>query len=166
MVFFWWPGLDADIVKLAADCEMCQRNAPMPVQEPVHHWAYPNAAFERIHLDYAEFNSLYYLVLVDAYSKWIDVFELGHSATATQTVNCLLRFISTFGLPKVIVTDNGPQFVSHEFALFCQQNAIHHHRTPPYHPASNGQCERIVQEVKKCLKYTIRHTVHCVQWYV
>ena len=149
---FWWPGLDADIVKLAVDCEMCQRNAPMPVQEPVHHWAYPNAAFERIHLDYAEFNSLYYLVLVDAYSKWIDVFELGHSATATQTVNCLLRFISTFGLPKVIVTDNGPQFVSHEFALFCQQNAIHHHRTPPYHPASNGQCERIVQEVKKCLK--------------
>ena len=37
--------------------------------------------FERVHLDYAEYEGEYYLVLVDAFSKRIDIFELGQSAT-------------------------------------------------------------------------------------
>ncbi|XP_065188042.1 uncharacterized protein K02A2.6-like [Sycon ciliatum] len=160
---FWWPGLDADIERLAADCSLCQESSNLPRKDSVHHWAYPNAAFERVHLDFAEFESQQFLVIVDAFSKWIDVYELGSSATTTKTVNCLLRFISTFGIPRVLVSDNGPQFASGEFAAFCAQNGIKHHRTPPYHPASNGQCERMVQELKKALRARPHHVSVCVQ---
>ena len=149
---FWWPGLDQDIGNLVATCGECQVNANRPTKEDTHHWAYPNAPFERVHLDYAEYEEKHFLVLVDAFSKWIDVFELGSSATTTKSIYHLLRFIANFGLPRVLVTDNGPQFVSHEFREFCRQNGIEHQRTPPYHPSSNGQCERMVQELKKALK--------------
>ena len=85
------------------------------------------------------------------------------SATTTKTVNRLLRFISTFGIPTVLVSDNGPQFASGKFATFCGQNDIQHHRTPPYHPASNGQCERMVQELQKALRARPHHVYVCVQ---
>ena len=159
----WWPGLDSDIEALVAGCQQCQQNAKLPNKEAVHHWSYPNQAFERVHIDYAEYQSQYFLLLIDAYSKWIEVFELGNSATTTKTVNCLLRFIATHGIPRLIVSDNGPQFTSKEFSVFCKQNGISHKTTPPYHPASNGQVERLVQELKKSLRNRPRSVPVSVQ---
>ena len=100
------------------------------------------------------------MVLVDAFSKWIDVFELGQSVTTVRTINHLLRFISIFDLSSVLVTDNGLQFMSNEFRELCLQNGIEHKRTPSYHPASNGQCECIVQELKKAPCIKASWTVH------
>ena len=90
---FWWPGLDQDIVDLFAECSECQRHANRSAKEDGHNWAYPNAAFERVHLDYAEYEGEYYLVVVDAFSKWIDVFELGQSAAYEifLELTCLVR---------------------------------------------------------------------------
>ena len=59
------------------------------------------------------------------------------------------RTFATHGIPYCMVTDNGPQFLSEEFR---RSNGIHHQRTPPYHPSTNGQVERMVQELKKSLK--------------
>ena len=56
------------------------------------------------------------------------------------------------GLPEVIVTDNGPSFVSEEFETFLRNNGIQHKKTPPYHPSSNGLAERAVQIFKRGMK--------------
>ena len=42
------------------------------------------------------------------------------------------------GLPQQLVSDNGPQFVSDQFAQFLKQNGIKHFRSSPYHPSTNG----------------------------
>ena len=150
--FFYWPNLSEDIASTCSSCDICQQNASLPAKEPVHPWVYPSRPFERVHLDFAEFEHRFYLVFVDAYSKWIEVSDLGRDMSTSKTIHCLLEIISRFGIPHMFVTDNGPQFTSGEFALFCGQNGIVHKRTPPYHPASNGQAERIVQELKKSLR--------------
>lgn len=56
------------------------------------------------------------------------------------------------GLPDTLVTDNGMTFTSELFGEFMQQNDIHHIRTAPFHPASNGLAECAVQTVKEGLK--------------
>ena len=92
-----------------------------------------------------------FLVVVDAHSKWPEVREL-RVTTAAKTIEVLRQLFSAYGLPEQLVTDNGPQFTSEEFALFAKQNGIKHIRTSPYHPASNGAAERLVQTFKQAMK--------------
>ena len=54
--------------------------------------------------------------------------------------------------PTTLVSDNGPQFTSSEFASKMSKWKIKHILTPPYHPASNGLAERGVGIVKDKLK--------------
>ena len=150
--FIWWPGLDADIALLCASCDVCREHSKLPPKDIQHQWVYPSRPFERIHIDFAEHDQKFYLLAVDAYSKWLEVYELGRASAASKTISCLLKLISKFGIPQFLVSDNGPQFTSEEFATFCVPNGIVHKRAPPYHPASNGQVERMVQELKRSLK--------------
>jgi len=105
---------------------------------------------QRLHIDFAEIDNLQVLVMIDSHSKWIEAIPM-HSATTNTTVNALRVFFASFGLPEQIVSDNGPQFASKEFELFCVNNGIKHTCTPPYHPASNGAAERAVQVVKMAM---------------
>ena len=92
-----------------------------------------------------------FLILIEAHTKWIEAKPLS-SITSTSTIQCLRTIFSTFGLPEVIVTDNGPSFVSEEFETFLRNNGIQHKKTPPYHPSSNGLDERAVQIFKRGMK--------------
>ena len=74
------------------------------------------------------------------------------STTASRTIDELRKLFSSYGLPEQIVTDNGPQFVSEEFATFAKLNGIKHIKSAPYHPPTNGAVERLVQTFKKAMK--------------
>ncbi|XP_062514748.1 uncharacterized protein K02A2.6-like [Corticium candelabrum] len=151
--FVWWVNLDKDIEELVKTCEQCQNARHRPsTTNPPHPWLYPNRPWERVHCDLAEFGGRQYFVMMDAYSKWPDIYDLGTSASTTKVIDALRRSFSSNGLPERLVSDNGPQFISLEFRDFVQSNGIRHQLTPPYHPASNGQAERLVQELKKSLR--------------
>ncbi|KAJ8357039.1 hypothetical protein SKAU_G00198330 [Synaphobranchus kaupii] len=92
-----------------------------------------------------------FLVVVDAHSKWPEVKLMG-STTTSKTIQALRGLFSRHGLPEVLVSDNGPQFISSEFATFLQESGVKHLRSAPFHPATNGQAERFVQTLKRSLK--------------
>ena len=85
-----------------------------------------------------------YLVVVDAYSKWMDV-QLMHSITAAKSIEVLRVIFSTHGLPQKVVTDNEPTFTSSEFLEFMATNGIKLIHSAPYHPSTNGLAEHAVQ---------------------
>ena len=92
----------------------------------------------------------YFLILVDALSNWPEVAFMSNPTTE-GIIRFLRSVFSREGLPRTVVTDNGPQFTSDAFTKFCRQNGIDHVRTPPYHPSSNGEAERMVKTLKKTL---------------
>lgn len=59
-----------------------------------------------------------------------------------------------YGLPQILVSDNGPQFTAKEFEECMKANGVHHMhmRGAPYHPATNGEAEPLVQTFKQSLK--------------
>ena len=71
---------------------------------------------------------------------------------ASTLIQQLTRIIGVFGLPDVLMTDNGSPFTSFDFSSWCNNNSIRLVHSPAWHPPSNGAAERMVQESKKFLK--------------
>ena len=95
-----------------------------------------------------------FLIIADAYSKWIDV-HVFNSSTSVMTINKLRSTFATHGLPEICVTDNGSCFVNEEFQCFMKKNGIRHIISAPYHLSTNGLAERTVQTVKSFFKEII-----------
>ena len=92
-----------------------------------------------------------FLVVVDAYSKWLEVIPMT-TTSAGKTIALLRQLFARYGLPQILVSDNGPQFTTKEFEECMRANGVHHMRGAPYHPATNGEAERFVQTFKQSLK--------------
>jgi len=147
--YTWWPKMDADIESVVKKCDVCQQSRPSPPSAPLHPWEWPAEPWSRLHLDFAgPFLKGMFLVVVDAHSKWLDVRPMT-SITSAKTIEQLRIMFSTHGLPKKVVTDNGPSFTSAEFKQFMKENDIIHITSAPYHPSSNGLAERAVQTFKR-----------------
>ena len=72
----WWPGIDKDIEQTVHNCQPCQQNQKAPAQSPLHSWEWPTQPWMRLHIDHiGPFLRKYFLVVVDAHSKWIEVVQ-------------------------------------------------------------------------------------------
>lgn len=148
----FWPNIDADIQQLVRQCGICAMAAKSPAHHQPQPWPRADGPWKRIHLDYAgPLDGLYYLVAVDSFSKWPEIFAT-RSTTSAATIRFLFEMFARFGIPETIITDNGSQFCSGEFKEMCDKLGIIHIRTAPYHPQSNGQAERFVDTLKRSLK--------------
>ena len=157
--YMWWPGISRDLEQRVHSCPQCQQSRNVPPPAPLHPWEWPSEPWARLHLDFAgPFQGRMFLVLVDAYTKWLEVIPMS-STTSAATVEKLRYIFAVHGLPQRIVTDNGPQFTSQEIAEFLERNGVVHVRVAPYHPSSNGLVERAVQTFKCGLLRTRRGTL-------
>lgn len=99
------------------------------------------------------------MIVVDAHSKWLEVFETS-STSAQQTVNHLRDLFAWFGLPESVHSGNGPPFNSSEFVKFLEHNGVRHTTSAPYHAQSNGQADNSVKYAKSKLKCAFRENVN------
>jgi RNase H-like domain found in reverse transcriptase/Integrase core domain/Integrase zinc binding domain/Reverse transcriptase (RNA-dependent DNA polymerase) len=144
----FWPGISNDIDRYVKTCEQCAIASKTPIKCELKSWPTPTAPWSRIHIDFAgPINGFSYLVIVDAYSNWPEIFKTTSTTTA-RTTQMLDEAFARHGLPDTLVSDNGPQFISTEFKSFCNKNGIEHIRTAPYHPQSNGRAEKFVDLLK------------------
>ncbi|KAL5475687.1 hypothetical protein EMCRGX_G006136 [Ephydatia muelleri] len=150
--YVWWPSIDKEVEEFVKKCSACQQNRPREPETLLYSWCAPTEPWSRIHVDYAgPFDGCFWLVAIDAFSKWLEI-KPQTSTTSAITIKSLREMFSRFGLPKMIVSDNGPQFSSQEFREFCESNNVIHVRTTPYHPKSNGLAERAVRTFKERYK--------------
>lgn len=149
--YIWWPNIDSDVEKEIGNCEQCQKFRKAPEKCEVIPWDYPIHTWERIHIDFlGPIGNKTFLIIIDAYSKWIEVFQM-RTMTTQETITRLRETFARFGIPTTIVSDNGRQLVSEEFKMFVRKNNIVHKTTSPYHPATNGAAENAVRTIKNFL---------------
>ena len=108
----------------------------------------PSWSCERVHLDIlgpinprSKSGATYILVMVDQFTKWVELAALPAQNAELTAKAFLKHFIKNFGCPLEVHTDQGKNFQSDLFTAFCKLLEISKTRTTPYHPSSNGQCE-------------------------
>lgn len=153
--YFWWPKIDQEIENEIQNCRACRLCQPSPSKNILIPWNVCNRPWERIHVDFlGPVENKMYFIILDAFSKWVEVFPMS-SMTSANTIICLRQVFARFGLPDTLVSDNGPQLVSEEFAVFLKQNGIIHKKSTPGHPATNGAAENAVRSFKTAMAKAI-----------
>ena len=148
--FVFWPGMTANITDKISRCSTCQSHRNNIHHEPLISHQIPNIPFYKIGADLFEVEHEHYLLIVDYYSKYPEVVKLT-STTSKQIIEKLQEVFARFGIPKTVVTDNGPQFKSLEYSTFAKNFGFEAVYSSPQYPQSNGQIERCVQTIKRMI---------------
>ncbi|KAA3677052.1 uncharacterized protein DEA37_0001247 [Paragonimus westermani] len=154
----YWPKMKEDVTTYVLACQQCQllksdnRGAqqplqPIPVSEIGELWSmdlmgpFPLSAR----------GNQYVLVMTEHFTRWIEATGVPDQKASTVGDMVMKHIVANHGVPKAILTDQGPCFESDEFRTRMQQLGIKRIRTTPYHPQTNGLTERNNRTVKEWL---------------
>ncbi len=88
------------------------------------------------------------LVVIDRFSKSCRLLPLKGLPTAMETAEVMFNHVFRYyGIPEDIVSDRGPQFISRVWRAFFSLLGVTISLSSGYHPQSNGQMERKIQEI-------------------
>ena len=103
----------------------------------------------------SSFGNLYILLVVDYVSKWVEAITCSRNDANTVVGFIQRNILSRFGVPRIIISDEGIHFANKVFAKLMSRYGIRHIMGLDYHPHSNGQAEISNKEIKKILEKTV-----------
>ena len=146
----WWPGLSAQLEKVVKNCRECCREQ-LQRAEPLMPSVLPELPFQKVGTDLFEWEKRTYLLLVDYYSRYIEIALLSRP-TAAEVITHLKSIFARHGIPELVMSDNGPQYSCDAFSEFAREYQFRHLTSSPLYPQSNGETERAVKTIKGLLK--------------
>lgn len=111
----------------------------------------PTRPWEAVSTDLFTWNGEEYLLVVDSYSHYIEIAKLSNTSSKMVVMHTKSIF-ARHGIPKMVKSDNGPQYSSQEYKKFSDEWGFKHITTSPYHPQANSLAEKSVQIMKQLLK--------------
>ena len=171
---FFWPGMVAEVNRWTASCDICQRTsdkgrvrpAPM-VPLPVIGEPFARCAIDLVGpiIPASAGGYRYILVLTDFATKWPEAVPL-KSISTEAVADALLGIFTRLGVPKEVLSDKGSQFTGNLMKEVFRLMSIKGLHTTPYHPQTNGACERLNGTLKKMLKKVSAEQPHLWHRYI
>ncbi|SJL00843.1 uncharacterized protein ARMOST_04157 [Armillaria ostoyae] len=162
---YWWPKMKKDVETYVAGCETCQRTKSntQAKSAPLHPNAIPTEPWTHISVDMVTglpdsngHDAL--LVVVDQFSKAIVLVPCNVELSTEGWARILRDHIyARHGMPQVVISDQGPQFVSKFMKELYRMLDITQNASTAFHPQTDGQTERVNQEVEKYLRIFINY---------
>lgn len=142
----WWPTLNGELEQLILGCAECA-STRVQRSEPMISTLTPSRPWQRVGIDLFELKRRNYILIVDYYSRFPEVVSLSSTSPLSAiaaTKSCFARF----GIPNVVVSENGPQFSFKRFATFASGYGFQYATSSPKYPQANGEAERMVRTLK------------------
>jgi len=157
---FYWPHMLKDVTHYCKSCDICQREGkgrkipPAPlVSVPVMSEPWTKVTIDIVGPLPAcpKSGNRFILTSIDLATHYPEAIPL-QQHTAEEVAKALSQIFSHFGFPDEILSDQGTEFTSELMQLFTYQFGIMQIRCSPYHPESNGSCERFHRTLKSMLR--------------
>ena len=145
----WFHRMNNMVERKTTSYGACQIATPRTTREPLQMSPLPASPWREVSVDFKQLSSCEYLVVITVdYSRY-PVVELVRSTSASTVIPQLDKTFSTFGIPEIVRSDNGPPFNGREFREFAQTLGFKHRKVIPLWPRANGQVERFMRTIKK-----------------
>ena len=155
---FYWVNCRRDVEDWCRSCTICGASKGPRVRTRGQMQQYNvGQPFERIAIDVAgpfpesAQGNKYVMVVIDYFSKWPEVYAIPNQETVTVANMLVDNWISRFGVPLELHSDQGRNFESNVFQEVCTTLGIHKTRTTPLHPQSDGMVERFNRTLEQHL---------------
>ena len=162
---YWWPRINADVSRYVEGCQTCQRVKPrrMAIAAPLSPNEIPTRPWEIVSVDIIGplpesngFDAI--LVFVDRFSKKIEALPCNKEITSLGVAEMYRDHpFKHHGLPRKFISDRGPQFVSKFMTELCKLIGVDRNPSTAFHPQTDGQTERINQEIEQYLRIFVNH---------
>ena len=141
----YWSGYKTDITDWCRQCSACQKrkNPQRKFRAPMKQYQV-GLPMERVAIDIlgplpeSYQGNKYIMIVTDYFTRWTEAFAIPNQKASTIACTLVSQFISRFGIPRQIHTDQGTQFESYLFQDLCRLLDIDKTRTTALHPQSDG----------------------------
>ena len=159
---FYWFDMQKSCRVFVRTCARCNKNKhPRRKQRGRLGEYHVSAPMDRIHVDIlgpltkSPSGNTVILMVVDQFTKWVECYPLPEQGAELLAKKLVDEFISRFGCPLEMHSDQGQNFVGKIFTHLCKLLQITKTRTTAYRPRSNGQVERYnrtLLQMIRCLR--------------
>ena len=145
-----------DIKEQIKTCKQCQRRGKARRKEPLHPIKV-GQAFERIGIDLVgplpitARNNRYIIVATDYLTRWPEAQAVPDASAATLAKFIFTEIVCRHGIPKIILSDQGPNFRSEMIRVLCENFLIKHKFSSLYHSQTNGIVKRLNRTLCKSI---------------
>ncbi len=163
---YWWPNMRQDIDRVTADCEPCMRfNVTKrgfdPAQYIIAHKPWDHVQIDTsVHMPASvDGNYTVLLVIIDVFTGFV-ILRACKSTDADEIARHLWDVFCIFGVPKILQSDNGPEFVNLILNTLGKIVGIDRRLITPYNPRADGKVERAIGTISNILKKCLNGAAH------
>ena len=150
-----WPGMNHKIRDYVEKCYTCRKYQTSNTRETLMSHEIPARPWQKVGTDLFSLKDKIFLVTVDYFSNFWEIDSLGQDTSAKTVIRKLKAHFTRYGCPETVVSDNGRQCASAEFATFSKEWDFEHTPSSPGNSRSNGQAESAVKTARKLLRKAI-----------
>ena len=147
----YWPGMSAEIRAFVATCDTCATYSHRQPQESLSLHELPERPWEKVGTDIFTIHNRNYLVTVDYMSGFFEV-DFLENTLSTTVITKLKHHFARHGIPDVLISDGGPQFIAEKFQMFSNSWSFQHKITSPGNSKGNGRAEAAVKVAKTMMR--------------
>jgi hypothetical protein len=168
---FYWPGMKMSVQRYCASCEACQLNKPSrrlpigllyPLDAPSFPWESMGMDFV-MGLPKTKNGYTAIVTFVDRLTKMVHLWPCTDAVTAEETMEIFLKAVwRIHGVPKEIVSDRDPRFVSDFWQALHKRLGTRFNMSTANHPQTDGQAERANGLIEEVLRSYVN--IHQNDW--